>query len=37
MSGRLRVRGDLPALARAQDVLTELDRAFGSVREHTTS
>ena len=28
MSGRLRVRGDLPALARAQDVLTELDRAF---------
>jgi putative sterol carrier protein len=35
MSGRMTVRGDLPAVATAQDVLAELDRAFGAVREHT--
>ena len=35
MSGRVTVRGDLPALAAAQDVLVELDRAFAPVREQT--
>jgi putative sterol carrier protein len=35
MSGRLRVRGDLPSLAGAQDVLAELDRAFASARDQT--
>jgi putative sterol carrier protein len=35
MSGRMTVRGDLPALATAQDVLAELDRAFDSVRDQT--
>jgi putative sterol carrier protein len=35
MSGRLLVRGDLPALTRAQDVMDELDHAFGSVRQQT--
>jgi putative sterol carrier protein len=35
MTGRMTVRGDLPALAGSQDLLAELDRAFASVREHT--
>ena len=36
MSGRLRVRGDLPALAASQDVMAEIDRAFASVRGQTS-
>ncbi|MGH9118717.1 MAG: SCP2 sterol-binding domain-containing protein [Acidimicrobiales bacterium] len=35
MSGRLVVRGDLPALNGARDVMDELDRAFRSVRQQT--
>jgi putative sterol carrier protein len=35
MSGRLRVRGDLAALAAAQAVTDELDRAFAAVRDQT--
>jgi hypothetical protein len=31
----LRVRGDLVALAEAQDLMADLDRAFATVRDQT--
>lgn len=36
MSGRLRVRGDLPLLVRHQDAFTALAAAAGAVRDRTT-
>jgi putative sterol carrier protein len=35
MAGRIRVRGDLPALVAQQDALLRVDDVFASVRETT--